>query len=172
MRARILAGLIGASLLFSPGLHSLRALPTGEVVAEPSDLTGVVVRLVDGDTVWVRLAGRVEKVRYIGVDTPEVHHPTRGEQPGGRAATEVNRRLVGGKPVRLEPDVQLRDRYGRMLAYVWVKGPDGAELMVNAELVRLGYANVMTVPPNVRHAEMFRKLQVDARLHHRGLWAD
>jgi micrococcal nuclease len=100
-----------------------------------------------------------------------VHHPTRGEEPGGRAATEINRGLVGERPVRLEPDVQLRDRYGRLLAYVWVKRADGVEVMVNAELVRLGYAQVMTVPPNVRHAELFRKLAVEARENHRGLWA-
>jgi micrococcal nuclease len=129
------------------------------------------VRTVDGDTVHVRLAGRVEKVRYIGIDTPEVHHPTRGEEPGGRAATEINRRLVGDRAVRLEADVQLRDRYGRLLAYVWVKRSDGTEVMVNAELVRLGYAHVMTVPPNVRHAELFRKLAVEARENYRGLWA-
>lgn len=135
------------------------------------ELTGTVVRTVDGDTVWVRLAGGVEKVRYIGIDTPEVHHPTRGEEPGGRAATEINRGLVGDRPVRLEPDVQLRDRYGRLLAYVWVTRPDGGELMVNAELVRLGYAQVMTVPPNVRHVELFRKLAIEARENHRGLWA-
>ena len=133
-------------------------------------LSGTVVRLVDGDTVWVRLASGVEKVRYIGIDTPEVHHPIRGEEPGGREATEINRGLVGDRPVRLEPDVQLRDRYGRLLAYVWVKRADGVEVMVNAELVRLGYAQVMTVPPNVRHAELFRKLAVEAREHRRGLW--
>jgi micrococcal nuclease len=130
-----------------------------------------VVRTVDGDTVWVRLASGVEKVRYIGIDAPEVHHPTRGEEAGGREAARVNQGLVGDKPVRLEPDVQLRDRYGRLLAYVWVKGPDGVEIMVNAELVRLGYAQVMTVPPNVRHAELFRKLAAEAREQHRGLWA-
>jgi len=130
-----------------------------------------VVRTVDGDTVWVQLGSRIEKVRYIGIDTPEVHHPTRGEEPGGRAATEINRSLVGDRPVRLEPDVQLRDRYGRLLAYVWVTRPDGAELMVNAELVRLGYAQVLTVPPNVRHAELFRKLAAEAREQRRGLWA-
>jgi micrococcal nuclease len=101
-----------------------------------------------------------------------VHHPRRGEEPGGRAATAVNGRLVGDRPVRLEPDVQLRDRHGRLLAYVWVAGKSGGELMVNAELVRLGYAAVMTVPPNVRHAELFRKLAVEAREHRRGLWAD
>jgi micrococcal nuclease len=130
-----------------------------------------VVRTVDGDTVWVRLASGIEKVRYIGIDTPEVHHPTRGEEPGGRAATDINRGLVGDRPVRLEPDVQLRDRYGRLLAYVWVRRADGGEVMVNAEMVRLGYAAVMTIPPNVRHAETFRKLAAEARENHRGLWA-
>jgi micrococcal nuclease len=135
------------------------------------ELSGTLVRIVDGDTVWVRLASGVEKVRYIGIDAPEVHHPTRGEEPGGRAATEINRGLVDDRPVRLEPDVQLRDRYGRLLAYVWVTRADGGEVMVNAELVRLGYAQVMTIPPNVRHAEMLRKLAVEARENHRGLWA-
>ena len=163
MRARALAVfLVLASLLavVSPAYAPLR-----------DELTGTVVRTVDGDTVWVRVASGVEKVRYIGIDTPEVHHPTRGEEPGGRAATEINRGLVGERPVRLEPDVQLRDRHGRLLAYVWVKRADGVEVMVNAEMVRLGYAQVMTVPPNVRHAEMFRKLAAEAREYRRGLWA-
>jgi micrococcal nuclease len=131
-----------------------------------------VVRTVDGDTIYVRLATGVEKVRYIGVDTPEVHHPTRGEEPGGREAAVVNRRLLGDRPVRLETDVQLRDRYGRLLAYVWARRPDGGLVMVNAELVRLGYAAVMTVPPNVRHAALFRRLAAEAREQHRGLWAE
>jgi micrococcal nuclease len=181
MRARalavllVLASLLGvASPAFAPSPSSPSPssptpypLPSGE----RGELSGLVVRTVDGDTVWVRLAGGVEKVRYIGIDTPEVHHPTRGEEPGGRVATEINRGLVGDRPVRLEPDVQLRDHYGRLLAYVWVRRADGVEVMVNAELVRLGYAQVMTVPPNVRHAEMFRKLAAEAREHHRGLWA-
>jgi len=113
----------------------------------------------------VRIGARVEKVRYIGVNTPEVHHPTRGEEPGGREAAEVNRRLVEGQAVRLELDVQERDRYGRLLAYVWI-----GDLMINAELVRLGYAQVMTIPPNVRYQEVFLKLQREAREAGRGLW--
>jgi micrococcal nuclease len=129
-------------------------------------LEGVVVRIVDGDTIHVRLADRVEKVRYIGVNTPELHHPTRGEEPGGREARDVNRGLVEGRRVRLEVDVQARDRHGRLLAYVWV-----GDVMVNAELVRLGFAQVMTVPPNVRHQALFVKLQRDARAARRGLWA-
>ena len=133
--------------------------------ASAAPLEGSVVRVVDGDTIHVKVGERVEKVRYIGMNTPEVHHPTRGEEPGGREATEVNRRLVAGKRVRLETDVQARDRYGRLLAYVWV-----GDVMVNAELVRQGYAQVMTVPPNVRHQELFVKLQREAREAGRGLW--
>ena len=131
--------------------------------AEP--IEGTVVRVVDGDTIHVRLADHVEKIRYIGVNTPEIHHPTRGEEPGGREAAEVNRRIVADRRVRLELDVRTRDRYGRLLAYVWV-----GDLMVNAELVRLGYAQVMTVPPNVKHQELFVKLQREARDAGRGLW--
>jgi len=138
----------------------------GPVGAQPfAPDVGLVVRVVDGDTIHVRLADRLEKLRYIGVNTPEVHHPRRGEEPGATEAYAVNRRLVEGKRVRLELDVQLRDRYGRLLAYVWV----GAT-MVNAELVRLGYAQVMTVPPNVRHQALFVTLQRDARQAGRGLW--
>ena len=173
MRARVVTPVLALACLLgllSPFLSSAPSpypLPGGE----RGELSGTVVRTVDGDTVWVQLGSRIEKVRYIGIDTPEMHHPTRGEEPGGRAATEINRGLVGDRPVRLEPDVQLRDRYGRLLAYVWVTRPDGAELMVNAELVRLGYAQVLTVPPNVRHAELFRKLAAEAREQRRGLWA-
>jgi micrococcal nuclease len=128
-------------------------------------LEGVVVRVVDGDTIHVRIGDRVETVRYIGVNTPETHHPRRGEEPGGREAFAVNRQLVTGKQVRLELDVQERDRYRRMLAYVWI-----GETMINAELVRLGYAQVMTIPPNVRHQALFVELQRDAREARRGLW--
>ena len=131
----------------------------------PTGLDALVVRVVDGDTIHVRIGERVEKVRYIGVNTPELHHPSKGEEPGGRQAHAANRRLVEGKRVRLELDVQSRDRYGRLLAYVWA-----GDTMVNAELVRLGYAQVMTVPPNVRHQALFVKLQRAAREAGRGLW--
>jgi len=143
-------------------LALVTALPASSALAA---LDGPVVRVVDGDTIHVRIGARVEKVRYIGVNTPEVHHPRKGEEPGGREAAEVNRRLVEGKTVRLELDVQERDRYGRLLAYVWV-----GDVMVNAELVRLGYAQVMTIPPNVRYQEIFVKLQREAREAGRGLW--
>ena len=134
--------------------------------AQPA-LEGLVVRIVDGDTIDVRLGERVEKVRYIGVNTPEVHHPSKGQEPGGREAAVVNRELVNGRRVRLELDAQARDRHGRLLAYVWVE-----ETMVNAELLRRGFAQVMTVPPNVRHQTLFLPLQRDARAAGRGLWGE
>jgi micrococcal nuclease len=144
------------------------ALLGGAVLAAaqaPVGLEGLVVRVVDGDTIHVQIGERVEKVRYIGVNTPELRHPSRGEDPGARQAQDVNRRLVERKRVRLELDVQARDRHGRLLAYVWI-----GDTMINAELLRLGFAQVMTVPPNVRHQALFTRLQRDARAAGRGLW--
>src|SRR5437867_9630889 len=79
--------------------------------AAARSLQGLVVKVVDGDTIHVRVDDRIEKVRYIGVNTPEVHHPRRGEEPGGRQAADVNRTLVAARHVRLEMDVQTRDRF-------------------------------------------------------------
>jgi micrococcal nuclease len=139
------------------------AVPAGA----QATLEATVVRIVDGDTIHVRLGDHLEKVRYIGVNTPELHHPTKGEEPGGRVAAFANRELVAGRSVRLELDAQTRDRYGRLLAYVWVD-----DTMVNAELVRRGFAQVMTVPPNVRHQSLFLELERQARAAGRGLWRE
>jgi micrococcal nuclease len=157
-----LAGAVAAVAVLVGLLAAVGLTPTA---TSARSLEGAVVRIVDGDTIHVQVDGRVEKVRYIGVNTPEVHHPTKGEELGGREATIVNRELVAGRRVRLELDVQERDRYGRLLAYVWV-----GDVMVNAELVRRGYAQVMTVPPNVRHQPLFLALQREARAAGRGLW--
>ncbi len=143
----------------------LLALCAAAAGAQPSVFEGTVERVVDGDTIQVRVGGRVETVRYIGVNTPELRHPVRGAEPGGQEARAVNGELVAGKRVRLEMDAQPRDRHGRLLAYVWVDG-----IMVNAELVRRGYAQVMTVPPNIRYQQLFLTLQREARDAGRGLW--
>ena len=148
------------------GLLVLLVVLLATATAAHESLQGTVVHVVDGDTIHVRLTDRLEKVRYIGVNSPELHHPRKGEEPGGREAAIVNRELVAGRQVRLETDVQTRDRYGRLLAYVWV-----GDTMINAELVRRGYAQVMTVPPNVHHQALFVSLQREAREAGRGLWA-
>jgi micrococcal nuclease len=128
-------------------------------------LTARVTQIVDGDTIEGDLQGRRERVRYIGVDTPETKLPSRGVEPYGPEATKANRQLVEGQTVRLEFDVQQRDKYGRLLAYVYV-----GDTMVNAELVRQGYAQVATFPPNVKYQERFLALQREAREARRGLW--
>jgi len=126
-----------------------------------------VVRVIDGDTIEVCcIADRPEKVRYIGVNAPETKHPTKGVEAFGMEAAASNKMRVAGKTVRLEFDMQRRDRHDRLLAYVYLE--DGT--FVNAWLVEQGYAQVMTIPPNVKHQELFLKLQREAREAGRGLW--
>ena len=130
-------------------------------------LTGRVVRVSDGDTIRVRLAsGREERVRYIGVDTPETAKPGAPAECFADRAAAFNARLVDGRTVRLVRDVEERDRYGRLLAYVYA-----GETFINAELIRRGYAQPLTVPPNVRQAGRFRRLAEEARRAGSGLWA-
>jgi micrococcal nuclease len=133
-------------------------------------MNGRVVWVVDGDTIHVRVGQRLEKVRYIGVNAPEIPHPeARGWRDGGARAHAANRRLVTRRSLRLELDIARRDSWGRLLAYVWVKR-SRTTVMANAEMVRRGYAQVMTIPPNVRYLDRFLKLQREARDAGRGLW--
>jgi micrococcal nuclease len=136
--------------------------------SSPSSPTAAVVRVVDGDTIVVALGGREERVRYIGVDTPETVKPRTPVQCFGRKASAENHRLVEGRRVRLVADAEARDRYGRLLAYVY-RASDG--LFVNAELVRGGYATPLRITPNVRFAERFGTLAAQARNAGRGLWS-
>ncbi|MSQ13670.1 MAG: micrococcal nuclease [Dehalococcoidia bacterium] len=131
----------------------------------PQRQTARVVEVVDGDTVKVEISGQRYTVRYIGVDTPETVHPTKGVQPFGPEASAANKKLVAGKTVELEKDVSEIDRYGRLLRYVYVDG-----VMVNAWLVQNGFAQSATYPPDVRHQELFVRLQREAREAGRGLW--
>lgn len=146
----------------------LAALASGAAAQEsPASLVAYVSRVVDGDTIYAMIGNRMEAIRYIGINTPETHHPRLGAQPGGQAATEVNRQLVDGQWVQLTFDVQQRDKYGRLLAYVWINGQ-----MVNAHMVHSGYAQASAYPPNVRYQDYFSQLERGAREGQRGLWGD
>lgn len=123
-----------------------------------------VVRVVDGDTIRVALPGGEEPVRYIGIDTPEGYRPP--VECFARAATRANRDLVAGRRVRLVYDVERRDRYGRLLAYVYT-----GDVFVNAELVKRGFAKAYPVRPNVAHRDRFRALEAVARASGRGRWS-
>lgn len=136
-----------------------------------------VIKVYDGDTITV-VNG--EKVRFIGIDCPETHENQKlyrdAKRTGqdiavikemGKLSTDFTRQLLLNKNIQLEFDVQKRDRYGRLLAYVYL--PDGT--FVNARIVEQGLASPMTVPPNVKHAQLFKTLYAQARSGKRGLWA-
>ncbi|HEV2770569.1 MAG TPA: thermonuclease family protein [Solirubrobacteraceae bacterium] len=160
-----------AALLWTLVFLALAAFAGRELLAELGDgglaAEGRVVRVVDGDTITVRLDGREETVRYIGVDTPETKRPGTPVQCFGPAASAFNKRLIEGERVRLARGVEERDRYGRLLGYVYRVSD---RLFVNAALVRGGYARARTYPPNDRYAAAFGALAASAREGGRGLW--
>jgi micrococcal nuclease len=139
----------------------------GEAPTGPTQL-GTVVGVTDGDTIKVDVDGVVYDVRYIGVSTPEIH----GElQWLGPEASAANSALVAGKTVLLETDVSETDQYGRLLRHVWVEDGSGW-LLVNLELVRLGFAQVTTYPPDVKYIdELYVPAQASAQAAVLGLWA-
>jgi micrococcal nuclease len=124
-----------------------------------------VVRVVDGDTVVVRYEGREERIRLIGVDTPETVHPNKPVEAYGEEAKEYTKKKLEEKDIQIEFDVQERDRYGRLLGYIWLDG-----LLFNDELLRMGYARVATFPPNVKYVETFKETEKNAREKQVGIW--
>lgn len=125
-----------------------------------------VLRVVDGDTILVRTAaGDDERVRYIGVDTPESVKPDAPVECFGKQAAKFNGSLVQGREVRLVPDREPRDRYDRTLAYVYA-----GDLFVNAELLKNGYARTIEIEPNTSKAEYFAGLERVAIRTNKGLW--
>ena len=142
-------------------IATLVAVGCGEPGEGPTR-SGRVLSVVDGDTVVVAGVGTV---RYLGIDTPELHHPRRPVERYAARAAALNRRLVSGRIVTLETDVEERDAYGRLLAYVYVNGR-----MVNARLVAEGAAEAFPFPPNTRHRTLFARLQRDATAAGRGQW--
>jgi len=124
----------------------------------------LVDRVVDGDTIELS-DGR--KVRYIGIDTPETKDPRKEVQCFGEEASAYNQDLVEGKVVALEADVADKDRYDRLLRYVWLE-----DEMINRKLVAEGYAYASSYPPNVKYQTQFKLAQQQAREQNLGLWAE
>ena len=151
-------------LLLVAALMILRPWEGGEKVG-PRAVEALVTRVVDGDTVEVRIDGEIEDVRYIGVDTPETVKPDTPVQCFGPRASTFNHRLVEGRRVRLVFGAERRDAYGRLLAYVYL-----GDRFVNAILVRRGLARSLTIPPNDRFAPLLRRLELRAARTGRGLW--
>jgi len=122
-----------------------------------------VIRVIDGDTIEIEGG---EKVRYIGIDTPETVDPRKPVQCFGVEASKKNKELVEGKMVRLENDITDRDKYNRLLRYIWV-----GDTFVNLELVKQGFAYSYTYPPDIKYQDQFVKAQQEAREAKRGLWS-
>lgn len=140
------------------------------VQIEPDKMQPALVKkVIDGDTVELN-DGR--KVRYVGIDTPETKHPTKGVECFGKEASKQNRMLVEGKIVYLAKDVSEKDRYNRLLRYVYLPTPNatGEALFVNRYLVEEGYAHTLTYPPDVKFDQLFRKAEQTARENSKGLW--
>ena len=126
-------------------------------------------RVIDGDTIVARVGDRDERVRYIGIDTPETVKPNTPVQCFGPQAHALNARLLGapGTPLTLRFDRELRDRYGRLLAFVF-RARDG--LFVNARLIAAGAARTLAIAPNTSRAAQLSALQRGAQAAGRGLW--
>jgi len=140
----------------------------------------IVLRVLDGDTLKIEHQGRIESLRLIGIDTPESRVNKKAKKDAarnqedikkiislGREATRYLKRLVKpGDTIKIEFDRRIRDKYGRLLGYVYL--PNGK--MLNEEIVKAGYANLMTYPPNVKYQDIFLRAYREARENNRGLW--
>jgi endonuclease YncB( thermonuclease family) len=128
-----------------------------------------VLSVTDGDTIRVEIDGESVPIRLIGIDTPETVHPRIPIQPyGPEASAYLKALLPPGDSVQLELDVQARDRYGRLLAYVYTE--DGRQ--ANLLMAQAGLARVLTIPPNVRYVDLYQAAAAGAQSVSKGLWAD
>lgn len=160
--ALIVLALLAGSLV-NQGLGGLGSDPEAKPPPDPS--IAQVLQVIDGDTIRVRFVSEAtRRVRYIGIDTPEIHGDVGCY---GKAAANANGQLVAGEKVRLVFDHERRDRYGRLLAYVY-RARD--KRFVNLELVQRGFATPLTIPPNVEHAGELREAARQARARELGLW--
>jgi micrococcal nuclease len=130
-----------------------------------------VTNIVDGDTIDVLIDGQEQRIRIIGVDTPETKDPNQPVMCFGAEATAFTVQMIqmAGNEVYLEKDVSETDRYDRLLRYVWLPHDDGTR-MLNQELVAQGYAQSSTYPPDVKYQDLFVEAQQQARAEGRGLW--
>ena len=167
-------GTASVSAASGPALASATAVgarPSASALAPTGPTTRAkVTRVVDGDTIIVVFGGSTSRVRYIGMDTPESVKPDTPVEPMAKEAAAANRALVDGHQVVLERDVSDTDRFGRLLRDVWVER-DGALVLVGLELVRGGYAQVATFPPDVKYVDELLAAQRRAREAGLGLWA-
>jgi micrococcal nuclease len=137
----------------------------GRTARDDTDSTARVVEVIDGDTIRVVESGHRDTVRLLGVDTPETHHPTKPVQCYGPEASAYTSRRLTGREVRLEDDVETRDKYGRRLAYVYLDGRRFED-----DLLEHGYARLLVIPPNGVYGRTMLSEELAAKRARVGLW--
>ncbi|OGE31888.1 hypothetical protein A2631_02060 [Candidatus Daviesbacteria bacterium RIFCSPHIGHO2_01_FULL_44_29] len=163
----IYQGIREPTILTSSPSSSLQIL--GE--ATPSAQLVSVTRVVDGDTLEVSISGGKKTVRLIGINTPETVDPRRPIQCFGNEASNETKRLALGRQVSLQKDVSETDKFGRLLRFVYIKLDDGNFLFLNDYLVRSGFAQVSTYPPDVKLVSRFKEAEAEAQAAKKGLWS-
>ena len=162
--------IIGAgTFLYTYFSNNLSPLQNSELKTNTSSVSSrlTVAYVTDGDTIKL---SNGDKVRYIGVDSPELSHYGSTEECNAKEARQYNESLVLNKEVILVKDVTNMDRYKRLLRYVYVIGEQGNKIFVNEQMVKEGYAFMSTYPPNVAKTDIFQKAQKFARENKKGLW--
>lgn len=166
--------LLGLAVVFIFALYRIIWRPPPTPVSQPATTASSeasitplpnlykVLRVVDGDTIEIEGG---EKVRYIGINAPETVAPGKPVGCYGHEALNKNKELVEGKIVRLEKDISEKDKYGRLLRYVYLDN-----VFINDELVKTGYARVSTYPPDVKYQKLFLESEKYARENNLGLW--
>lgn len=135
-----------------------------------------VLRVIDGDTIEVNIDGEKDVVRLIGVDTPESVHPEKEIEPFGIESSEFTKENLEGVNVYLEKDSSDRDKYNRLLRYVWTEIPEDFndeeinEKLFNAKLLKEGYAKTLSIKPNTKYKEKFEKIEEDSKQNQKGIW--
>lgn len=160
----ILIGLITGSIKKEEILNILQNQQKQEI-----DGKYLITEVVDGDTYKIHYEGKEQKIRLIGVDTPESVHPDKTKNTNyGKQASDYVKQLIENQYISLEFDVSKTDKYGRLLAYVYLENGQ----MLNEKLVKEGYAQVATYPPNVKYVDNFKILQEEARKNKVGFWKE
>lgn len=165
MRAFYLLVIILSSLLVACSTNDKSQSPTVNPDGVPL-IPAIVTNVVDGDTIDVMFDNKEERVRLLLIDTPETKHPSKPVQPFGPEAFEFTKSNLLGKKVGLEKDVSERDRFGRILAYVWIE-----DKMHNETLIEKGLARVATFPPDIKYVDHFRVKQQEAQNKGKGIWS-
>lgn len=159
----IIRRFIWACILLILLLHTTACQQNEQIVKYDA----TVLRVIDGDTFEAKINDDVERVRLILVDTPETVHPKKKVEPYGVEASNYTKRRLKNKDVRLELDKEARDKYGRLLAYVYV---DNREVSFNEELLINGYARIAVYPPNTRYLKEYEESEKKAKKERIGLW--